>query len=196
MLFGYVDKKFIYDQYECFMPLSTSLDLASGVTNNIFTEFGIPSGRNFTINNYTAKSPFDMIYVQNENRFHVLRGPQPEEGTSSLPGLTQDMTDFFVWLVEEVDNIDGLTQQETYHLYDIFMAGGTQTCSQPFKVAWLESGSVSKSYNSSAVTISNANITGDDKNIEVYSESSITIGANTFIGDGASIHIGPGDCGD
>lgn len=184
----------MYDRYECFMPLSTAFDLASGVSNNIFSEFSIPSGRNFTINNYPTKSPFDLLYICDENRFHVLRGPQPVGGNASLPGLTQDLTDFIVWLVKESGNVDGLTQQEVYNLYDIFMAGGTQNCSQPFKVAWLESGSVSKSYNSSAVTISNASITGTEKHIEVYSTTGVTIGVNSFIGNGTSILIGPGSC--
>ncbi|MFA9389014.1 MAG: hypothetical protein ACERKD_04375 [Prolixibacteraceae bacterium] len=192
MVFGLLGET--YDRYECFMPLRTAFDLSSGVSNNIFSEFGIPTGRNFTKNISPTKSPFDMLYVCNENRFHVLRGPQPEEGTASLPGLTQNMVDFAVFLIENSENIDGATQSEVYNMYDIFHNGGIQYCSQPFNVDFLENGVVSQSYNSTAVTISNANITGSDINVEVYSTQGITIGNNTTIGGGATFFAGIASC--
>ena len=176
----------MYDRYECFMPLASVFDLASNVSNNIFSEFGIPSDRNFVKNNYPSKSPFDMLYVCDENRYHVLRGPQPVGGDASVPGMNQDMGDFVVFLVENLDYIEGATQSAVYDLYDIYYNNGIQTCSQAFNVDLLENGIVTKSYNSSAVTISDATLTGNNKSIEVYSTQGITIGNNTTIGNGTS----------
>lgn len=189
---------FDYDKYECFMPLSTALDLSSGVSSNIFSEFNIPSGRNFTKNIYPSKSPFDMLYVCDQNRYHVLRGPNPHATDNSLnsplPGLTQDMTDFVVFLIENSENIEGATQSEVYNMYDIFLNNGIQYCSQPFNIDYIETGVVSKSYNSSAVTISNATITGNDIDVEVYSTQGITIGNNTTIGNGAIFKADYANC--
>ncbi|MDA3879418.1 MAG: hypothetical protein PF436_03430 [Prolixibacteraceae bacterium] len=189
---------FDYDKYECFMPLSTALDLSSGVSSNIFSEFSIPSGRNFTKNIYPSKSPFDMLYVCNENKYHVLRGPNPnvDDNTlnSSIPGLTQDMADFVVFLVENSENIEGATQSEVYNMYDIFLNNGIQYCSQPFNVNLLENGTVKKSYNSSAVTLSNATLSGNDIDVELYSTQGITIGENTTIDIGASFYFDYSEC--
>lgn len=102
------------------MPLATAFDLSSGVSNNIFSEFNIPTGRNFTKNIYPAKSPFDMLYVCNENRYHVLRGPNPETGNKSLPGLTKNMTDFIVFLAENSKYCEGESQSNVYDMYDIY----------------------------------------------------------------------------
>jgi hypothetical protein len=189
---------FDYDKYECFMPLSTAFDLSSSVSNNIFSEFNIPTGRNFTKNIYPSKSPFDMLYVCNENRYHVLRGPNPnaDDNTlnSSIPGLTQDMTDFVVFLVENSENIEDATQSEVYNIYDIYQNSGIQYCSQPFNADLLENGTVKKSYNSSSVNISNVTISGSDKDIEVYSTQSITIGYNTTIENGATFKADYANC--
>ncbi|NLU40517.1 MAG: hypothetical protein GXX78_16690, partial [Bacteroidales bacterium] len=163
MVLSKLDNGFYYDKYECFMPLKTAFDLSSSVSNNIFSEFNMPSGRNFTKNIYPSKSPFDMLYVCDENRYHVLRGPKPATGTATLPGMTENMGDFVVFLVENLDYIEGATQSAVYDLYDIYYNNGIQTCSQAFNVDLLENGIVTKSYNSSAVTISDATLTGNNK---------------------------------
>jgi len=104
------------------------------------------------------------------------------------------MTDFVVFLIENSENIEGATQSEVYNMYDIFLNNGIQYCSQPFNIDYIENGVVSKSYNSSAVTISNATISGNDIDIEVYSTQGITIGNNTTIGNGATFKADYANC--
>lgn len=187
---------FSYDKLECFMPLSTALDLSSGVSNNIFSQFGIKEGRNFVKNiNYKSKSPFDFIYVEDQNRYHVLRGPQMEDAShSSKPGITKKLSDFVVFAVENKDNFDGLDKNQIYDLYDIYYNVGIQTCDIPFNQNFIANGNVDKSYNNTAVTFSNISITDANIDAQVYSTQSITLGSNTLISKGSAFYANIGSC--
>ncbi len=183
---------FSYNKYECFMPLATAFDLSSGVSNNIFSEFNIPTGRNFTKNIYPAKSPFDMLYVCNENRYHVLRGPNPETGNKSLPGLTKNMTDFIVFLAENSKYCEGESQSNVYDMYDIYYNNGIQNCNIAFNQNFIAKGIVKESYNNSAISLSNVTLTNTD--VKIYSTQSITLGTNTEIGNGCTFYASGGGC--
>ena len=58
----------------------------------------------------------------------------------------------------------------------------------------MANGTVSKSYNAGDIFMNNISITGNDKDIEIYSMGSITLGSNVYIGNGASAYFGPGAC--
>jgi hypothetical protein len=79
-------------------------------------------------------------------------------------------------------------------MYDIYQNNGIQYCSQNFNPAFLENGIVKKSYNSSSVNISNTTISGSEKDIEVYSTQSVTIGYNTTIHNGAIFKADYSNC--
>ncbi len=189
-----INSDFTYDNYECFMPLATALDLSSGVSNNIFSEFNIPAGRNFTKNIYPAKSPFDMLYVCNENRFHVLRSYYKDPIKDPLPGLSKNLTDFIVFLAENSTNCDGESQSNVYDMYDIYYNNGIQNCDKAFNQNFIAKGIVKESYNNTAITISDISLTNSTANIKLYSTQSVTLGPNTTIGNGCTFYAGGANC--
>jgi hypothetical protein len=174
------------------MPFSTAFDLSSNVSNNIFTEFNIPTGRNFTKNIYPAKSPFDMLYVCNENRYHVLRSPNSTN--NPLPGLSKKMTDFIVFLVENSKYCDGESQSNVYDMYDIYYNNGIQKCNIAFNQNFIANGIVKESYNNSDVTLSNISLTNSNADVKIHSTQSITLGPNTEIGNGCTFYANNGVC--
>lgn len=183
---------FSYDKYECFMPLATALDLSSNVSTNIFSEFNMPYGRNFTKNIYPSKSPFDLLYVCNENRHHVLRGPNTPNNPH--PGLSKDMTDFIVFLVENSQHFEGESQSAIYDMYDIYYNNGIQNCTIAFNQNFLAKGIVKESYNNSDITLSDISLTGTNTDVKIYSTQSITLGPNTTIGNGCTFYASGGHC--
>lgn len=55
-------------------------------------------------------------------------------------------------------------------------------------------GTVSNYYNSGGISMSDIFIAGNDKDIEIYSMGTITIGPNVYIGNGAKVYLSPGAC--
>ncbi|HKK64054.1 MAG TPA: hypothetical protein VJ951_15920 [Bacteroidales bacterium] len=192
LLFSMFDHS--YDNYECFMPLSTSLDLGSSVSDHIYSEFDINPDFQFVVNEYSGKSPFDLLYVCDENTFHCLRGPNRPEIVAAIPGMNPDLLDFAVWIIDNADIVDGLDKQAAYLYYDAYHSGGIQSCSHLFNQNAIADGIVSTSYNAGDISMSDISISGSDKAIEIYSTGTITLGTNVYIGNGASAYIGPGTC--
>lgn len=174
------------------MPLSTSLDLGSTVSDQIYSEFDMHPDYQFVVNEYSGKSPFDLLYVCDENTFHCLRGSKRQNMVPAIPGMNPDLLDFAVWIIDNADIVDGLDKQTAYLYYDAYLNGGIQSCAHTFDPNALDNGTVSTSYNAGDISMSDISITCSDKDIEIYSTGSFTIGTNVFIGDGASAYIGPG----